>query len=591
MSSLIKTDDLDFADIKRNLKAFLSSQTELQDYDFDGSVISTLIDLLAYNTHYNSLYTNLSINEMFIDSASKRSSLASIAKLMGYTPRSVTASTAIVDLTVKSPSNPATLTIPAGTRFTTENSGKAYTFNLMDDVSAVRSSGNSYVFTGLKISEGELLSTTYVTDVHTKYVIPNASVDMSKLRVSVGGVAFVAAKSMVGVRATDKVYYTNLNESGLYEIYFGDGVFGVSVPVGSVVKIRYLASTGAAANGNILFSYSGGSESTNQYSVIATQLSSNGGAAESRDSIRYYAPLYYQSQDRAVTSNDYAAIVSTAYPEIETVMVWGGQDNVPPQYGKVFIAAKPYGRDFFTDAEKRTFAYGVAKVKGVITVTPQFVDPKYMDIEFTSNIYYDPSVLTRQIGDIETDVRYILAQYQNKLAKFETAYRHSYLTQAISAVDASIVSTINTVRVRTNILPQLNVATNYSVKFGNPIQNNATSTFYSTRFYLFGYTDRGYIKNVGADLYFFTEAVDGTASQQIKVGTLDFAGSVSLIPLMITGKYDLTFEFVFYPSSYDVIPLNGYILRIPNNHIKVNMIVDAISQTRSAKTEHIFSAS
>lgn len=602
MSNLIQTGNLDFADIKENLKTFLSSEKYaefLGDYDFDGSVISTLIDVLAYNTHYNALYTNMGINEMFIDSASKRSSLASIAKLLGYTPKSITSAKCIVDIIVTpSVSTSTTLTLNAGTTFATTVNDVTYTFNLLEDISASKlSSATAFTFSDVSLYEGERVTITYTQGPDVRFVIPEANADTSTIKVLVYNqtlgayVNYVSSKSIVDAGSTDNVFFIKHVDGGVNEILFGDGVFGTAVPEGSVVTITYLLSNGDAANNASVFSYSGGANSANIFNVITKFASSGGAPEESKESIRYYAPLNYQAQGRVVTANDYAAIISSTYPYIESVSVWGGQDNNPPQFGKVFIAAKPFGRDTFTALEKFELKQGIINAKGMVTVVPEFVDPLYFDVEVLSNVYYNPSKTLLSVGEMQTEVKATILTYANTLSKFETAFRHSYLTAQIDATDKSFVSSITTIRVRSKVFVELGIEANYSVDFKNPIANSNTSTFYSTRFFLDGYSDRGYLKNDGNEINFYTEDANGVPYFQKKVGTLDYAGVVTLDNLTITSLYDADLEFVFWPSSYDVVPKNGTIIRIPSDKVTVNMIVDNLSIVKTAKFDHIFSAS
>lgn len=599
MSNLLRTGDLDFADIKANLKAFLAGQPTLLDYDFDGSVISTIVDLLAYNTHYNALYTNMAVNEMFIDSASKRSSIVSIAKLLGYTPRSITTSRATVNLTI-TPYDSAEylITLPAGTSFNTEISGSSYTFSTIEDISDVRvAPATSFTISNLVLYEGVFSSIKYIKAVGSTFVIPEVTVDMTSLRVSVynpgSGVTtiFSSAQSIIDTLPTDNVFFTKHRSDGFYEIYFGDGIFGTPVDIGSTVTLRYLISVGAAANGASSFIYSGGYNSLNEYSVTSVITSAGGAAEEDKESVRFYAPLAYQAQGRAVTANDYAAAVAEAYPDVETISVWGGQDNIPPMYGKVFIAAKPSGRDAFTDAEKRIMKNGIISKKGMVTIIPEFVDPKYFDIEAVCNVYYDPNKTDLAPGAIKTNIQDAIATYGSTLSKFDAAYRHSVVSSTIDSANNSIVSSINSVRIRYLLNPVFSVYANYSVNFNNPFAQTAAGTFWSTRFYLSGYTDRGYLKNNGAVIEFYTETSSGAPVFQKAMGTLDYSGKITLDSMNITTLYDPLLEFVFYPESYDVIPPNGIIVRLQSKYTTVNMIVDTLSQNRNSRSGYIFSSS
>jgi hypothetical protein len=598
-SRLINTGDLDFSSIKQNLKMFLSDQDELADYDFDGSVISTVIDLLAYNTHYNALYTNMAINEMFIDSASKRSSISSLAKLLGYVPRSVSSARANVDITVGTygiSSN--VLTLDAGATFTTEVNNTQFTFNLIEPISITKLPSESFfTFANVLIYEGSLGKITYVANPETRYVVPELNVDTTTIKISVfdpsnsSTTIYNNAKSTVDTKSTDNVFFIRHVEDNLYEVTFGDGTFGTVVPNGCVVTMRYLISSGAAANAAAIFSYAGGLDSTKGYDIVTNLASAMGSDEEDKESIRFFAPLSYQAQNRAVTANDYAAVVSEMYPQIESINVWGGQDNIPPQYGKVFISAKPYGRDVFSTLEKNEIKQGILGRRSMVTVTPEFVDPAYYNIEIEANVYYAPGKTAYTAGELANQVTAVINDYGNTLAKFESAYRHSVLTTKIDSTELSIVSSINTIRIRYTIKPMYNVEKNYSINFYNPIASSNTATFFSTRFYMKGYTDRGYLKNNGSDIEFYTEDANGVPFYQETVGTIDFNGKINLNNITLTSLYDEQFEFVFYPSSYDVIPPNGVIVRMKPEHVKVNILVDKLSQVRNARTEHVFSLS
>lgn len=585
----INTGDLDFAKIKDNLKAFMSAQSELTDYDFDGSVLSTILDVLAANTHYNALYTNMAINEMFIDSASKRSSIASIAKLMGYVPKSIKSSKAVLSVTMTTPTAIVGVPIlPTGTTFTTTVNGTGFIFNLMEDKAGTTTGTNTYQFDNVTVYEGIVSSVNYTKTDNTKFVVPDKDADMSSIVVKVNGETYTYANSIAEVSSGSKVYFTRQIDD-VYEIYFGEGTFGASVSNGSTVSIKYLKSSGSVANFAALFSYSGGADSANTYYVTSTIASYGGAERESKESIRYFAPLYYQSQGRAVTTSDYAAIIADAYPSVETMSVWGGQDNVPPQFGKVFIAVKPTGRDAFTDSEKNEMKRGIISKRNMISVTPVFVDPKYYDIDLTVSAYYDPSKTSLESGQIHTEILNTIADYNSEITSFDKSYRHSVLMNKISGADSSIVSVIGTHRIRTTLTPIVGVLSDYSIDFKNPISQSTESSFYSTRIYISDYSDRGYFKNEGSDIYFYTEDVSGTPTRQNKYGTVDFTGKILLDRINITGLYDTLFEFVFYPLSYDVIPKNGYITRIPENYRNVSVLVDALS--RNNKADHVFTPS
>jgi len=603
MSTLqqINTGELDFSEIKQNLKTFLQGQSVLADYDFDGSVLSTVLDVLAFNTHYNALYNNMTINEAFIDSASKRASLISIAKLMGYVPSSVTSASAIIGLEISTPNtdNSNIYTLPAGTTFAAAKDGTTYTFNLMQDVTMGRvSSTDKYIMGGYAVLEGSPNKITYTSGAGVHFVIPDRACDTKTISVSVYNpttlqtTVFTQANSLVGVRSTDNVYFVKQREDLFYEIYFGNGSFGQSIPSGATVTIKYLASSGEAANDSGFLVYTGGGNPDYTYTVTTEVVAGGGASEETKDSIRFNAPLAHQAQDRIVSANDYTALLMNYYPSIESVSVWGGQDNNPPQYGKVFIAAKPFNRDAFSTVEKNNMTSGIIAKKNIITVTPVFVDPIYLDVELVTNVYYDPAKTTLTPGQLATNVRDTISQYSSTLSKFESAFRYSYVSTKIDETDEAIVSNITNIRIRHPIDVVYGITNNYIANMGNPVAKSDKPTFYSTRFYQTGITNRCYLENSGTDIRLIQELPTGTPVDMGSVGTLDFEnGIITANGLNIVSLYDAKFEFVFYPSSFDVVPLNRYIVRLPADKVTVNMIVDTLSQTRAAKTSHIFTAS
>jgi hypothetical protein len=600
-SKQIVTDELDFEGIRTNLKTFLSAQDTLKDYNFEGSALSTLIDVLAYNTHYNSLYTNLAVNEMFIDSASKYSSVVSLAKTIGYTASSVRSARAKLTVTVTLPvgENPATLTLPIGTIFSGSVGDEQYYFNTITSYTAFQSAG-VYTFTDVEIVEGTPISKRYTASPAAQYVVPNKFADTSSLNVkvqdNVGISVFTYANDLLNVTSTSAVYFIKQREDLYYEVYFGDGNLGKAVDAGNIVSLSYNKSSGSAANGVSAFDYSSGFRGDVTYEVVTTTSAQLGSDAETIDSIRFNAPRAYIAQNRCVTTDDYINLLYSSFPEIESLTAWGGQDHYPRTYGKVFIAAKPFNSETLTAATKFDIVNLLLKNKNIVAVTPEIVDPLYLRVELTANVYYNPAVARNTIGEITTAVRNTITEYAGTLNKFESSFRFSRLMKLIDSSDDSIVSNITTLRVRSPVTPQYNTLGTYDIRFENPISSSFTDggNFWSTRFYESTQTDRCFLKDDGQGVVqLFSEDISGIATYVRDVGTLTYGSGIVSVPSMkITGLYDPELEFVFIPSSNDVIPARSYIVRIPPELVTVNILTDSLSAGNAGGgTNYTFSAS
>lgn len=601
-SKQISTSELDFDTIKTNLIAFLQAQPTISDYAYDGSVMSVLLDTLAYNTHYNSLYTNLAINEMFIDSASKRNSVISLAKLMGYRSKSVTAARALISIVVTpNISDTSTIyTLPKGTMFGTTIGTDTFKFVTLTDVSASRLSTGStpYVFTNVEIVEGTRTQISYTNGVGATFVIPQRTADISTLQVRVydnsSSTTFTVwelADSILNPTATSLVYYIKQREDMFYEIYFGNDLFGKSLQTGNVVALEYNLSKGELANKANTFVYLSGANSNYSYNVLTTVIAQGGAPEESIDSIRFNAPRSFTAQHRAVTSDDYIAILYSNFPTIETLNVWGGQDSVPPVYGKVFVAAKPVGRDTFSATEKTNMIQTLLNSRSVVTVIPEFIDPLYLDVELTTNVYYSPRNTTNGASTIAAIVKNTIASYANTLGKFDTVYRHSVMTRMIDSSESSIISNISTIMVKYQLTPYFNSNYNYSVNVGNPISVTGDAVVKTTKFQHVTYAEPCYIQNVGTDLHLYSVATDGTIFDRGVIGSYTASGMITLNSLNIVGMIDPQFEIRFTPYSYDVVPINNYIVRLASEAATVNVIVDSISINAAGSTNHIFSNS
>lgn len=593
----IIVDSLEFDGIKQNLKNFLRGQKQFKDYDFDGSNLSVLIDVLAYNTYYNAIYNNLALNEAFIDSASKRNSVVSIAKQLGYTPKSTRSSKAYVNLTVIYPNADEVedqLVLPKATPFTSVINDTTYYFVNRDERIATKNADGQFVFDRIELTEGKIATEKYVVEPGVKFKINNPSCDTSTLRVYVSDSAmtgdpiiFMMAESVTNIGPTSNVYFLREMDDGLYEISFGDGSIGVKPATGNLITIEYVISSGSASNNCKIFKPELGAIANGATVRITTVSSAVGGAeAETIESIRFNAPRSNVTQNRAVTEGDYQNIIFSNFDNVKSISVWGGEENNPKMYGKVFICVRPKDNLFLTDDEKLLLTNSILKPKSIITVYPEVVDPEYLNIEVSTSYYYNPANTTRSVSAITDIVKSTILNYASSdLQRFNGTFRQSKLSRLIDASEKSILSNITTIKLRKEIEPKYNVNAQYVVDLGNPIYTEGVpeDSFISTAFYrpnsgttLFYLRDDG----VGNVILFYKDGfqeviVDRTA------GTVDYTrGIVKINGLNISAIEGNALEFIFKPESYDVVGIRNQIIEIPSSMIKVTALVDTVATGR-----------
>ena len=495
--SNLRIAELDFDTIKTNLKTYLAAQSEFTDYDFEGSGLSVLLDVLAYNTHYNSYLDNMLMNEMFLDSAVKRSSAVSIAKHLGYTPTSARGAIANLNIVVTNPVGlPPSLTMNRYTPFTSTVDGTSYTFLTTEAQTALRV-GTTYTFSNINVKEGALLSYSYVVAdaaTSTKYEIPSDFVDTTTLSVTVQTSASNASTStfnlstdITGIDDTSKVYFLEQNPRGKYEIYFGDNVIGQGLSVGNIINIQYTTVQGAAVNVSSTVAQSfiaattiGGSSNIG---VTVNSNSTGGADVEGIASIKFNAPRVNASKNRAVTATDYEALILANYAGAESVSVWGGEDNDPPYYGKVLISLKPYSGYTISDATKQTIIDTILKTKKAITVTPEFVDPTYLFVGVNANIIYNTSLTPLTGEDIKALADTAIANYfLSDLQKFNKTFNHFKLTNLIQESHPSITGVLLSLKLQRRIIPTLNTTNvftgNSALRYRNPIKPGSISSSY-----------------------------------------------------------------------------------------------------------------
>lgn len=585
----INVTTLDFDDIKKNLKTFLSGQTEFQDYDFEGSAMSVLLDVLAYNTHYNALYNNLAINEMFLDSARKRNSVVSLSKMLGYSPRSATCSKATITLTVSAPtSGITTLALPAYTPFTTTVDNVNYTF-YTTGTAVTNSSTGIFNFSNLEIIEGTPLNFNITVGSNTRYIIPNANIDLDTLTVKIQESAtssvyttFTKAETLVNVDSDSNCYWVKEIDGGLYEITFGDNNLGRSLEAGNVVHLNYFVSSLDAPNKARQFSYGGDTLiSGATINVTTISIAANGAPPEDIDSIRFNAPRMYASQNRAVTPDDYKAIVYSLFPDAASVTCWGGEDNNPPVYGKVYLCVKPKDADKLTTTQKAALISTILQQRNVVSVQPVIVDPEYINIALNTTVYYNEQATTKTASEIAAIVTNTINAYDiNELNRFDGVFRYSKLSKLIDTSDPSITNNITTVLLRRALNVRYNVSAQYILNMINPIWSSGQpeESFRSTGFYIAGSDELHYLDDDGVQhvrlFRFGTNGIKIIVNPTI--GDIDYnKGVIDIKNLHITALADIDLEISIRPLSNDVVSALTQIATIAQDHLKVTTIPDA----------------
>jgi hypothetical protein len=600
----LRITELDFDTIKSNLKDYLKNYTDddgapyFTDFDFEGSGISILLDVLSYNTHYNAYLASMVVNDMFLDSAVKRSSAVSLAKHMGYTPVSTRGAKATLTFTVSNPTNtPNFLTLEQYTPFSTTIDENALSFVNLNAVTIQPVSG-VYTFTDIEIVEGIPLIYTYSVDTPgpaEKYIIPNDNVDTSTIKIIVQNssvdttqTVYTLAEDTIGVDGTSGVFFLEEASTGRFQIYFGDGIIGKLLTPGNLVSINYLISNGTLGNvsGNIdqLFtvgaSIGGGSVAG---SITATVNSRGGMEKEGLDSIKFRAPKYLASLNRAVTSADYKSLIESNYPLVESISVWGGDENDPPKYGKVIISLKPYNGYEITSAVKTEITNTILQNKQVLSITPEFIDPEYFYVNLDVKVKYNFKTTSYSSTNIQNLVVNTIQDYfSTNLQQFGKDFIFSKLSKDIDNTDTSIIGNLMTVRLQKRIDPILNsVNNNYilsdTIKFKNGLVPGSIG---STRFIVNnngGYLDV-IIKDVPDDA-FPNNAGSGTlqlinADTAIIInsnyGTVKYdTGDIQITSLELTGYPENTNDVriigTVQDSSLDIVVNNNQILLLDDS--------------------------
>tara|TARA_B100000959_G_C14989861_1_gene627331 strand:+ start:2606 stop:4492 length:1887 start_codon:yes stop_codon:yes gene_type:complete len=591
VASKLKVSELDFDTIKTNLKNFLSDQNELSDYNFDGSAMSVLLDLLAYNTHYNAFYLNMIVNEMFLDTASIRNSVVSRAKHLGYTPLSVRGARAYVDLTITPADTPATIVVEKDTQFSSTINGISYIFATANSTTVNVNSNGVYTTANVELSQGIPLTHRYTAntqDPDQKFVLPNANTDTSTLTVRIQTsatssnlYAYALANDTTTVNSTANTYWLEESEDGKYEVVFGDGVVGRKPITGNIVLLSSLVADSTETNGAKTFSAVSDVGGYSNVAISTRTVASGGSDRDSISKIKFNAPRNYQAQNRAVTINDYIRILQRDYPAAESVIAWGGETSDPPVYGKVYIAIKPASGLTLSTATKNYIKDTVLGKRNVVSITPEIQNPDYMYVTIDSTVKYDSTKTTKSAETIKSTISNTIYQYGvDNLENFSNEFRYSPMVKKIDETESSIESSLTTVKLKRSFTPTLNVALSYTLNYSNELfQIAGAASISSTQF---SHRDDSDVLRTSCSLQ------DSNGVMQVyrtvgasrvtvanNVGSVTYgSGKVALTtfaPVVISdGSANVAITVTL--ASSDVTPIRDQILLISNSDITIAMV-------------------
>ena len=608
MATNLKVTELDFDQIKLNLKNYLKSQSTFNDYDFEGSGMSVLLDVLSYNTHYNAMAAHFALNEAFLDSAQIRGNVVSRANLLGYTPRSRLAARAVitvkVDVTGLS-GTPQNLSLPRGTKFTSTIQGVEYNFVALETSTATKAS-DVYTFTNVTIAEGTYKTLKFRVDNDIdiqKMQIADKDADTSTLRVRVQANQesssfdiYSKFTTLLNVTSVSKVYHLQENSNEYYEIYFGDGVTGFKPTNNNIVTMDYIFTNGKDANGAKTFSKVDTIGGYANVTIPTVTTAATGGVdQETMESIRYNAPLTFTSQNRAVTSDDYRAIIQREFSDIDAISTWGGEDNDPPNYGSIFVCIKPVLNVTLTDDQKTQIKDTILKGKNVVSITPTVVDPNYTYLDLDVHFKYNNNLTDRTSVELSSVVSDAIDDYNfNNLNKFDGVFRHSQLLRKIDSADPSIQN--STVRP-------------FMHKTFTPLATtdlNSHTLNFTGSFYLSGSTTDSVISSSeflrnGIVNYFGDEAVEGQTLRRVyaykivnskEIKTINDCGTVNtgtgqivlnnFVPTTSTGATSYTpIKITVKPNSLDIAPKRDQLLNISAPGVLIYPEVDTIAVSGS----------
>ena len=594
--------DLDFDTIKDNLKTFMRNQSEFTDYDFEGSGLSALLDVLSYNTHYLAMNMNMVANESFLDTASVRSSVVSHAKTLGYIPNSARAPIANVRVTLNNPTSINTAVIPLGTVFTTQIDDVNYQFVTVSEHTANKVNG-VITFENIPIHEGTYVTNRYEVDtlnVDQKFILNDNRADTTTLTVDVfdsasatSSTTFTLATDTTQTDSTSNVYFLQEGASGKFEVYFGDGVIGKALSDGNIVRMRYVVTNKTKANGASSFSTTATISTITDITTATISSASGGAEPESIQSIKFNAPLDFAAQGRAVTINDFKSIVPKVYANTKSIQVYGGEDNDVPVYGRVYISIVPTA-GIITQSAKDKIISDLKNTYTIASITPVIVDPEYTKLRLGISFTYNSKNTTKTQETLVSNVNTTLNNFNtNSLTQFDSAFRHSQFTKLIDDTDPAITSNITTVKLSKDFTPSLNTSVKYTIPFSNALYNphsghdaDSGGILSSTGFFISGNTNEMFLNDDGMGnvrLYYIADGTTNTYENNTQ-GTIDYkTGLIILNSLNITsisnvdGAAATQVRLIVQPDSNDVIAVRNQVLEIDLTNSTISANVDTVA--------------
>jgi len=613
--------NLDFKDIRSQIKDYLRSNSNFTDFDFEGSNFSTLIDILAYNSYITAFNTNMAVNEAFIDSATLRENVVSLARNIGYVPRSKRAARSVINFSVNTSqfsSNIVSITLKAGIVALGSVQGGSYIFSIPQDKTVPVDNNGIANFSDLEIYEGTYLTKSYTVrnSPNEKFIIPNPGVDSSTIRVTVTDTSTLEYKmyeNIFEVNKDSRIFLLQEVEDERYEVLFGDNIIGKKPVSGSSVLISYIITNGKEANNAANFTFSGVLLDNNQnvitegISALTTiQSAENGDDIEPIESIKYLGPRVYASQYRAVTANDYKGLIPYIFSNVESVTAYGGEELIPPQYGKVFISVKPRNGSYLSELTKESIKKSL-KQYSIAGISPQLVDLKYLYIELDVNVYYNRS-FTSNILELQSQVIKSVEEYSKsrELNNFGGRFKYSKIVSLIDDVNNAITSNITKVKIRRDLLPVYNKLATYEICFGNKfyikkkdiIDGNGYN-IKSTGFTIEGIDGTLYMSDIPLNnekgtIFFFKLIENRPFIVSNNIGIVDYIkGEILLSPVIFTGSENESgIQIQAVPESNDVIALQDIYLELNIANTTINMVEDTISSGENVSgTDYIVTSS
>jgi hypothetical protein len=607
----ITSSELDFDQIKSNLVAYMkATDTTFNDYNYDGSAMATMIDVLAYVTHINSMNANFALNETFLDTAQLRTSVVSHAKLLGYTPRSIAPSQAFVNVKMNynesatplwnhdSNNDPLPLSMSRGTTFQTVIDGVAYPMFASKTSTINFDSTDGWLFENIGIEQGLLTSISYMyqNNAYEQYLIPSVNVNTASIKVTVVDSSATSASkvyalnsNVVNLDGTSEVFFLEEGRDGYYEVKFGDNIIGKRPGNGNTIKIEYSHIPSAVdINGSTIFTMNGSLNGNTDETVTLVTKATGGAPRESKESIKFNAPLAHVSQNRAVTPDDYKAIIQNEFADVESVQVWGGEDHDVPDYGKVYISIKPLSSATLTDTQKATIKQNILKPKNVVSITPVLIDPEYIYIDLEVLFKYNPNLATVTASGLANSIRNTLIAYNtDELKSFGGVFRVSNILQKVDATNVAILSNITRVKLTKKIIPTLGTAKAYSLKFNQEIRAlDATTSS------LGSYVTSSVFTYAGVDAKLKDYYDTSTETRIIRIidtgglilstnaGTINHStGTITLTSFNPTAlpTGSTTIDVTVKPSSFDIAPMRNTILTINTSGAAITGSIDTMA--------------